>query len=151
MKRQTIRKYSISFKRQVITDLESGRFDSMESARVHYGIAGITRQHYYKERIQRKRQVVGERLVLDLVCQERAMQPKLGGRKLLYLISPELASAGVSIGRDWFFNLLSNHDLLIERTTRQCRTTNSWHGFGVYPNLLKNIVLTGPHQSLSYA
>ncbi len=36
MKRQTIQKYSISFKRQVITDLENGRFDSMESARVHY-------------------------------------------------------------------------------------------------------------------
>jgi len=32
MKRQTVRQYSISFKRQVIADLESGRFDSIESA-----------------------------------------------------------------------------------------------------------------------
>lgn len=41
MKRQTIWQYSISFKRQVIADLESGRFDSIESARRHYGIGGM--------------------------------------------------------------------------------------------------------------
>ena len=40
MKCQTIRQYSISFKRQVIGDLESGRFDSIEAARWHYGIGG---------------------------------------------------------------------------------------------------------------
>ncbi len=40
MKQRTIRTYSISFRRQVIEDLESGRFDSIESARRHYGIGG---------------------------------------------------------------------------------------------------------------
>ena len=40
MKSKRVRQYSISFKRQVIADLESGRFDSMESARLHYGIGG---------------------------------------------------------------------------------------------------------------
>ncbi len=107
----------------------------------------MTRQNYYKERTQRKRQGIAESLVLDLVGQERAMQPKLGGRKLLHLIAPELASAGVSIGRDRFFFLLSTHDLLIERKVRHCRTTDSWHGFRVYPNLLKDCELTGPHQA----
>ncbi len=42
MKRKTIRRYSISFRRQVIADLESGRFDSIEAARKHYGIGGTT-------------------------------------------------------------------------------------------------------------
>ena len=76
------------------------------------------------------------------------MQPKLGGRKLLHIIGPDLASAGVSIGRDRFFVLLSVHDMLIERKSRHCRTTNSWHGFQVYPNLLKECVATGAHQVL---
>lgn len=40
MKHRVIRQYSISFKRQVIGDLESGRFGSIESARRHYGIGG---------------------------------------------------------------------------------------------------------------
>lgn len=108
----------------------------------------MTRQNYYKGRTQRKCQAISESLILDLVCQERAMQPMLGGRKLLHLIAPELASAGVSIGRDRFFDLLSAHDLLIERRVRCCRTTDSWHGFGVYPNLLKECVLLGAHQAL---
>ena len=42
MESKTIRQYSISFKRQVIADLESGRFDSIESARRHYGIGGTS-------------------------------------------------------------------------------------------------------------
>ena len=108
----------------------------------------MTRQNYYKERKQRKRRTISESLVLDLVCQERAMQPKLGGRKLLHMIGSELESAGVLIGRDRFFALLSAHDLLIERKVNHCRTTNSWHGFRVYPNLLKDLSLTGPHQAL---
>ncbi len=40
MKHQTIRRYSISFKRQVVADLETGRFESIESVRQHYGIGG---------------------------------------------------------------------------------------------------------------
>ena len=34
------KRYSICFKRQVISDLESGRFDSISSAGDHYGIGG---------------------------------------------------------------------------------------------------------------
>ena len=108
----------------------------------------MPRQNYYKERTQRRRPVITESLVLELVGEERAMQPKLGGRKLLHLIGPDLESAGVSIGRDRFFALLSAHDLLIERKARHCRTTNSWHGFQVYPNLLKVCLLTAAHQAL---
>jgi putative transposase len=110
--------------------------------------AGMARQNYYKMRTQRKRQVIAESLVLDLVRQERAIQPKLGARKLLHLIRSDLDSAGVSIGRDRFFALLSTHDFLIERKVNGCRTTDSWHGFRVYLNLLKDRDLTGPHQAL---
>lgn len=112
------------------------------------GSVGMTRQNYYKERKVRKRQAINESMIIDLVCQERAVQSKLGGRKLLRLIKADLASAGVSIGRDRFFALLFAHDLLIEQKANYCRTTNSWHGFGVYPNLLKDLSLTGPHQAL---
>ena len=42
MKSHTVRQYSISFKRQVIGDLEDGRFDSMVAAQRHYGIGGMS-------------------------------------------------------------------------------------------------------------
>lgn len=34
--------YSDCFKRQVVEDLESGRFESIGQARVHYGIGGVS-------------------------------------------------------------------------------------------------------------
>ena len=89
-----------------------------------------------------------EALLLELVSQQRALQPCIGARKLLYLIRSELAGAGISIGRDRFLRFLRNHALLIERRARCARTTDSWHGYRVYPNLAKDLVLTGPHQLL---
>lgn len=108
--------------------------------------AGMSRQNYYRQRGVRQRQRVDEQLVLELVRRERWRQPKLGGRKLLHLIGPELEHAEVSIGRDRFFELLKAHDLLIERPRRSPRTTDSRHGFAIYSNLAKDLVLTGPHQ-----
>ena len=40
MKRRIERRYSTCFKRQVIMELESGRFDSICAAREHYGVGG---------------------------------------------------------------------------------------------------------------
>jgi transposase len=40
MGQRKIWKYSDCFKRQVIADLEAGRFGSIDAARVHYGIGG---------------------------------------------------------------------------------------------------------------
>jgi len=107
---------------------------------------GMSRQNYYKRRRARRREQVDEQLALELVRRERCRQPKLGGRKLLHLVEPELRAAGAALGRDRFFALLKSHDLLIQRRCRVARTTNSRHGFAVYANQAKDLVLTGPHQ-----
>jgi len=108
----------------------------------------MTRQNYYKQRRRRHRRAVDEALIVELVCRERGVQPRLGGRKLLHVLRGDLADAGVMIGRDRFFEVLGRHDLLIERKVRSARTTDSRHGFGVYDNLLREMALTGPHQAL---
>lgn len=108
----------------------------------------MTRQNFYKRRRQRQRRRVEEELIVQLVRQERAMQPRLGGRKLQHLLRGELVKAGVSIGRDRFFEVLDLHGLLIDRVVRSARTTDSRHAFRVYENLLKDRALTGPHQAL---
>jgi putative transposase len=110
-------------------------------------LLGMTRSNYYKQRTQRRRREVDESFILDLIHRERSVQPQLGLRKLLHLIGPDLADAGVKIGRDRFRDLLFRYELLIERKRNYCRTTNSWHGFGVYPNRLKDAELTGPNQA----
>jgi transposase InsO family protein len=108
----------------------------------------MSRQNYYRQRLVRREWTADERLVLDLVRQERSRQPRLGGRKLLYLVRPEFDHAQVRLGRDRFFALLRRHDLLILRRRRGVRTTNSRHGFAIYPNTAKDMKLTGSHQLL---
>ena len=109
----------------------------------------MARQNYYKKRKVRRRQAIDEEFILQLVQRERMLQPCLGGKKLLYIIKPELEKAGVSIGRDRFFELLSRYEMLIDRKRRQVRTTDSRHGFGVYDNLLKDAELTGSNQAFA--
>ena len=47
----------------------------------------MTRQNYYKGRKERKHKAVDERLIKELVQAERALQPRLGGRKLLKILT----------------------------------------------------------------
>src|SRR5690606_14781976 len=108
----------------------------------------MSRQNYYQQRHERQRESVDEKLVLELVRSERSRQPRLGGRKLWHLLLPELKAAGVKLGRDRFFELLRQADLLLERAKRSCQTTRSRHGFRTYSNLAAEMVLTGPHQLL---
>lgn len=111
-------------------------------------ITAMTRQNYYKQRSARQRLSVDEQLVLELIRRERARQPRLGGRKLLYLLEGDLRAAEVEIGRDRFFTLLRRYDLLIPRKRRAARTTDSRHGFAIQPNLAQALTLTAPHQLL---
>lgn len=107
----------------------------------------MSRQNYYKQRQIRQKRAVDEDLVVQLICQERKIQPCLGTRKLHHMLGGEWTEAGVSIGRDRLFALMRRHDLLILRRRRTARTTDSRHGLTVYPNLLRDAVLTGPNQA----
>lgn len=107
----------------------------------------MSAQNYYARRRQRRRREVEAGLVLELVQAQRREQPRLGGRKLYYLIRPELRAAGVKLGRDRFFAELGRLDLLVEKK-RSCwpKTTNHDPNLPVFRNLIRRRKLNGPHQ-----
>jgi len=108
---------------------------------------GMSRQNYYLRRQRRQRRQVEGELVAQLVQQERRLQPRLGGRKLYHLLKPELARAGVELGRDRFFAELAQRGLLVPPLRGQAvATTDSRHGLPVFHNLAKGKVLRGPHE-----
>jgi len=82
-----------------------------------------------------------------LVKRERRMQPRLGGRKLLHLLQTDLDDANVSIGRDRFFEVLAEHDLLVVSKPGRPRTTNSRHSLPVFGNLLEGRTLASPNEA----
>jgi len=111
------------------------------------GRAGLSRQAYYKGERRRQRQAVDQAAVAELVRRERALQPRLGGRKLKALLGGEFLALGIQLGRDRFFVLLRQQNLLV--APRRCarpRTTDSCHRFRVHPNLVRHIEPSQPHQ-----
>jgi len=108
---------------------------------------GMSRQNYYAARRLRHRRQVDEGMIVQLVKRERRMQPRLGGRKLLHLLSPELAEAKVEVGRDRFFEVLAEADLLVAPKPGAPRTTNSHHSLPVFGNLLAGKVFYAPNEA----
>ncbi len=107
----------------------------------------MSRQNYYAARRLRQRRQIDEAMILELVKRERQLQPRLGGRKLLRLLDADFAEAGVSIGRDRFFELLAESDLLVVPKPGVPHTTNSRHSLPVFENLLSGKGLTGPNEA----
>lgn len=109
----------------------------------------MSRQNYYKVRRVRNRRQVDEQLVVSLVQRERRLQPRLGTRKLLHILSDEFSIASVRMGRDRLFDVLRRYKMLIlRRRGFRPRTTDSRHRFGFYDNLLKDAVLTASRQAV---
>jgi transposase InsO family protein len=106
----------------------------------------MTASNYYARRKQREREAFDADLIMSLVEGERRIQPRLGGRKVFRLIAPDLAEAGVKIGRDRFFGLLRANNALIEKKKRKPRTTNSRHSLPVCQNLIKDMTPNAPNQ-----
>lgn len=106
----------------------------------------MSRQNYYKAHHRRRRKEIDNELVERLVKAERASQPRLGGRKLYFMLKPELDEAGVSIGRDLFFEVLRTNNLLLDPLPKSTRTTNSRHSLPVFRNIIKGRKITGPNQ-----
>ena len=107
---------------------------------------GMSRQNYYAKRKLRQRRKVSAGIVLSLTRRERSMQARLGGRKVLKLISWDLADAGVSLGRDRYFELLRANGMLIRRKPCKPKTTNSQHSLPVFRNLISGMKPAMPNK-----
>jgi putative transposase len=107
---------------------------------------GISRQAIYK-RIHRSEKRSKElQKVKLLVLQQRMLMPRLGTRKLYYLLADLLKDQQIKIGRDALFNLLRAENLLIKPIKNYTKTTNSKHWLGKHPNLLVDYKIERPNQ-----
>ena len=112
------------------------------------GYFSISRQAFYKAEKLMHEKTLSEELALKMVNEIRYRQPKIGGKKLYYLLSDDLQQLPCKIGRDALFTLLRANSLLIERKRSRFCTTNSNHGNKIYPNLIKGLEITKSRQVL---
>jgi putative transposase len=107
----------------------------------------MTPQNYYARRTAWRRQAVDVELMLQLVRVERALQSRLGVRKLYHVIQVELKAAGVKLGRDRIFEELGKVGLLVERKPAEWpKTTHFDATLPTFKNRIKGLQLTGRNQ-----
>lgn len=106
----------------------------------------ISRDAYYKNKKRSTTKQLRNTVVLDMVAQERKDQPRTGTRKLYQILKPDLSVNKIKIGRDTLFTILRNNNMLVKRKRAYCKTTNSYHRFHTYKNLIKDLEITRPNQ-----
>ena len=109
-------------------------------------LLGLTRQSYYQHFWQQEQSAFEEELVLSEVLIIRKKHRRMGGRKLYELLNPFLLEHQIKMGRDRLFDVLSANYLLIKLRKKQSITTNSFHRFKKYPNLIRNFIPSSPNQ-----
>jgi putative transposase len=72
--------------------------------------------------------------------------PRLGTRKLYYLLQEGFLRKDIGIGRDQLFDLLREEGLLIVKKKKYIKTTDSKHWMRKYPNLIKQVEVKRPEQ-----
>ena len=106
----------------------------------------LKRDAFYK---YQKRSVANKELetdVIKLVKQSRRTLPREGTRKLMKSLKNDFQKNNLKIGRDRLFRILRENDLLVKRKKYSSRTTNSYHRFYKYNNIIKNVVINRPNQ-----
>ena len=105
---------------------------------------GVDRQVYYRKLKKRKiRQSIAS-TVVSMVLAIRKEQPRLGVRKLYFLLKKDLKD--LKIGRDKLINILrANHLLIIPKRAYHI-TTNSHHRFRKHENKILDLEIQRPEQ-----
>lgn len=108
---------------------------------------GKTRQAHYKCNWIEDKLVLKHAIIIKTVEEIRTAMPRIGTRKLKFILDASLREHNIEIGRDKLFDLLDEYGLLIRRRRkRKSITTDSGHPFKKYPNLIRERVISYPNQ-----
>lgn len=103
---------------------------------------GYTKQAYYKQFTHQSTRTAHHQQLKAAVLGIRRQMPRLGTRKLHFL----LKTGNAVIGRDQLFGLLRTEGMLITKRKKYTVTTDSKHWMRKYPNQIKELLLNRPEQ-----
>ena len=100
---------------------------------------GYSKQAYYKQLHYQEQQSFDEYLIVGLIRQKRQIWKRGSGRNLWKALQKDFTEHKIKIGRDKVFDLLRRKGLLICYKKRKVKTTDSYHRYHKYPNLIKDL------------
>nr|WP_166926496.1 IS3 family transposase [Flavobacterium sp. JXAS1] len=107
---------------------------------------GFSKQAYYKRKSYQLKSKFDKEQLRCLIMSVRQKLPKTGGRKLHHMLEYDFEKYHIKIGRDKLFDFLRDEYLLVSKTRRYYKTTNSRHWMRKYPNLIKDLNIIRPEQ-----
>jgi transposase InsO family protein len=102
-------------------------------------VFGYSKQAYYQQLHYQQQAAFDEYLIVGLIEQKRQIWKRGSGRNLWKALAHDFTEHQISIGRDKFFDLLRRNALLIHCKKRRVKTTDSYHRYHKYPNLIKDL------------
>ncbi len=106
----------------------------------------LKRDAYYKYQRRWEHYKSVESQVIQLVREERKELPRVGVRKLYEALQPSFEAVHIKVGRDSLFDTLRANNMLVKRKRAYAKTTNSYHHFHKYNNLIKDVEVTKSNQ-----
>jgi len=107
---------------------------------------GLKRDAYYKYKARSDKRLKLEQQIISIVKKRRKSLPREGVRKLTKSLDIDFNKANIKVGRDTLFNVLRKHNMLTLRKKTSARTTNSYHRFYKYNNIIKDVKVIRPNQ-----
>lgn len=106
----------------------------------------MTRQAIYQREARVHCRAVALAPVKAMVLDIRRFMPRIGGKKLYFLLKPKFIEKGIKLGRDNFFSYLKDEGLLVKPKRNYTKTTHSKHWMKKHPNLLKEHTPMAPEE-----
>lgn len=97
---------------------------------------------YYRSKKARQHKQSIAQKVIAMVREIRMIMPKLGGKKLYFLLKDQLLL--LKVGRDKLFRILRTNHMLIVPKKRYHITTDSHHRFRKHKNLVNTVDIEKP-------
>lgn len=107
---------------------------------------GKTRQWYYKLMRNHQKRESDRLTLLELIRSIRIDQPRIGGPKLYGILKHKIVEKGIKMGRDKFTVFMRQEGLLVRKRKNYVRTTQSYHRYKKYKNLIANLKIKRPEQ-----
>lgn len=106
----------------------------------------LKRDAFYKYQRRRKQREIVDKQIINIVKHRREILPREGVRKLKKSLIMEFNNANINVGRDTLFRILRENQMLTLRKKYSARTTNSYHRFYKYNNIIKDLNIDKPNQ-----
>lgn len=108
---------------------------------------GISRQSVYQQETRDAKRLAELEKAKTMVQAIRMEMPRLGTRKLYYLLKGSFEKDHIKIGRDALFDYLGSENMLVKPKRNYTKTTNSKHWLKKHPNLFAPMNVQRPEQA----